>query len=174
VQTQFAERPSRGVNPRVTTVFPDAAPKAEEAAKAEGAAKVKAGENKRMNRLNALLRGERDPGPEGRKKPNEAEPKAADAEHPHVQSGANQPDGAIQLVAFDEKTMIFTLTTANMIRTAPLWGLRTRPQLLHDGSALTLRDAINAHHGQTDRIRRAFEALTKPEQEDLLAFLGSL
>ena len=29
-----------------------------------------------------------------------------------------------------------------MIRTAPLWGLRVRPQLLHDGSALTIDEAI--------------------------------
>ena len=27
------------------------------------------------------------------------------------------------------------IDTARMIRTAPLWGLRVRPHLLHDGSA---------------------------------------
>src|SRR5262249_4781071 len=35
--------------------------------------------------------------------------------------------------------------TINMMRTAPLWGLRVRPQLLHDGSALTIDEAIRRH-----------------------------
>ncbi len=33
----------------------------------------------------------------------------------------------------------------NKIRTAPLWGVRLRPRLMHDGASLTLRDAIVRH-----------------------------
>jgi CxxC motif-containing protein (DUF1111 family) len=32
--------------------------------------------------------------------------------------------------------------TQNKVRTAPLWGVRLRPRLMHDGASLTLRDAI--------------------------------
>ncbi len=38
--------------------------------------------------------------------------------------------------------------TAAQIRTAPLWGLRTRTRLMHDGQSLTIRDAILRHGGQ--------------------------
>src|SRR5262249_7256670 len=43
--------------------------------------------------------------------------------------------------------------TANKIRTAPLWGLRTRPQLMHDGLSLTIEDAIRRHGGQAEGAR---------------------
>jgi CxxC motif-containing protein (DUF1111 family) len=61
-----------------------------------------------------------------------------------------------------------------MIRTAPLWGLRTRPQLLHDGRALTLPDAINAHHKQAEKSRLLFNALSDLRKKQLLDFLNSL
>ncbi|MGB8592657.1 MAG: di-heme oxidoredictase family protein, partial [Candidatus Acidiferrales bacterium] len=35
--------------------------------------------------------------------------------------------------------------TRNKIRTAPLWGVRLRPRLMHDAESLTLRDAILRH-----------------------------
>jgi hypothetical protein len=38
-------------------------------------------------------------------------------------------------------------STRLKLRTAPLWGVRTRTRLLHDGSALTILAAIEAHHG---------------------------
>ena len=43
--------------------------------------------------------------------------------------------------------------TANKVRTAPLWGLRTKPQMLHDGSALTVEDAILRHGGQAEGVQ---------------------
>ena len=39
-------------------------------------------------------------------------------------------------------------STANQIRTAPLWGLRTRNRLMHDGLSFTREDAIRRHGGQ--------------------------
>ena len=47
--------------------------------------------------------------------------------------------------------------TANKIRTAPLWGLRTRPQLMHDGLSLTIEDAIRRHNGQAEGVRLKYE-----------------
>src|SRR4029079_2073539 len=38
--------------------------------------------------------------------------------------------------------------TANKIRTAPLWGLRTRNRLMHDGTSFSREDAILRHRGQ--------------------------
>ena len=60
------------------------------------------------------------------------------------------------------------------IRTPALWGLRLRRPLLHDGSAVTLVDAIERHGGEADLSRRGFERLTRDERERLLAFLRSL
>ena len=67
-----------------------------------------------------------------------------------------------------------TSCTAAQIRTAPLWGLRTRNRLMHDGLTFTLQDAISRHIVQADSSRRAFKALSAPEQAQVLAFLNSL
>ena len=67
--------------------------------------------------------------------------------------------------------------TINMIRTAPLWGLRVRPQLLHDGSALTIDEAIRRHKGQAEEVTKKYLKLVAdhPEQaRQLIAFLNSL
>jgi CxxC motif-containing protein (DUF1111 family) len=60
------------------------------------------------------------------------------------------------------------------MRTAPLWGLRSRPQLLHDGSALTIEEAILRHKGQAEGVRLKYEALSDAQKQQLLAFLRSL
>jgi CxxC motif-containing protein (DUF1111 family) len=64
--------------------------------------------------------------------------------------------------------------TANMVRTAPLWGLRVRPQLLHDGSALTIEEAILRHSVQAKDAKEAFEGLSREDKQKLLIFLKSL
>ena len=64
--------------------------------------------------------------------------------------------------------------TANRMRTAPLWGLRTRSRLMHDGLSVTPRDAIARHRGEADDARRRFERLSAEDREALLAFLRSL
>jgi len=67
--------------------------------------------------------------------------------------------------------------TINSIRTAPLWGLRVRPQLLHDGSALTIDEAIRKHKGQAEEVTQKYLKLVAdhPEQaRQLIAFLNSL
>ncbi|MEZ4332274.1 MAG: di-heme oxidoredictase family protein [Myxococcota bacterium] len=65
-------------------------------------------------------------------------------------------------------------STASQIRTAPLWGLRTRNRLMHDGLALTPEDAIARHGGQAAASRAAFARLPAAERRRVLAFLDSL
>jgi CxxC motif-containing protein (DUF1111 family) len=60
------------------------------------------------------------------------------------------------------------------MRTAPLWGLRSNPAFLHDGSAKTPEDAILAHDGQGARSRDRFAHLDRSQKAALLAFLDSL
>ncbi len=64
--------------------------------------------------------------------------------------------------------------TANQIRTAPLWALRTRNRLMHDGLSFTREDAIRRHGGQAGRVRANFDALTPAQKAALIAFLDSL
>ena len=61
-----------------------------------------------------------------------------------------------------------------MYRTPPLWGSRNTAPYLHDGSATTFADAIDAHRDEADNSRLAFEALTPAEQAALLSFLEDL
>jgi len=62
----------------------------------------------------------------------------------------------------------------NEWRTAPLWGLSRRKFFLHDGRALTIRDAILAHGGEARRARGNFEQPAPGKRDALLAFLNSL
>jgi len=64
--------------------------------------------------------------------------------------------------------------TGRLMRTAPLWGLSSRPVYLHDGRASTPSQAILAHAGQGQRARDRYAALRPGEQAALLAFLKSL
>jgi CxxC motif-containing protein (DUF1111 family) len=64
--------------------------------------------------------------------------------------------------------------TANQMRTAPLWGLRTRNRLMHDGLSFTLQEAILRHGGQAAEVTARYGALTEAQRRQLLAFLESL
>ena len=64
--------------------------------------------------------------------------------------------------------------TANQMRTAPLWALRTRNRLMHDGQSLTKQDAIQRHAGQAAGVTKNYNALSAAEKNQLLAFLDSL
>jgi CxxC motif-containing protein (DUF1111 family) len=60
------------------------------------------------------------------------------------------------------------------VRTAPLWGLRLRTRLMHDGTSVTLRDAITRHRGEASEATRHFDKLSQADQEAILEFLRSL
>ncbi|NVJ12637.1 hypothetical protein HV826_00475 [Myxococcus sp. AM010] len=62
----------------------------------------------------------------------------------------------------------------NELRTPPLWGLAQTAPYLHDGAASTVASAITLHGGEAESSRRAYEALSAPERDALLAFLQTL
>ena len=62
----------------------------------------------------------------------------------------------------------------NEMRTPPLWGLRLRKQLLHDGSALNAEQAIERHGGEAARVRDRYRNMPQRDQQSLLLFLGTL
>jgi CxxC motif-containing protein (DUF1111 family) len=64
--------------------------------------------------------------------------------------------------------------TANMLRTAPLWGIRARNRLMHEGLNITIFDSIQLHAGQATTARNNFNALTAAQRNDLIAFVLSL
>lgn len=64
--------------------------------------------------------------------------------------------------------------TARQIRTAPLWALRTRNRLMHDGLSFTKEEAIERHAGQAAGVTARYRALGDAPRRQLLAFLDSL
>lgn len=64
--------------------------------------------------------------------------------------------------------------TASQIRTAPLWALRTRNRLMHDGLTFTKQEAIERHAGQAAAVTARYLALPAAQRSQLLAFLDSL
>src|ERR1700731_659739 len=65
-------------------------------------------------------------------------------------------------------------TSRKKIRTAPLWGVRLRPRMMHDGASLSFRDAIVRHNGEAAHITKQFEKLKTDDQEAIVEFLKSL
>ncbi|MGC1614794.1 MAG: di-heme oxidoredictase family protein [Candidatus Acidiferrum sp.] len=65
-------------------------------------------------------------------------------------------------------------STANKIRTTPLWGVRLHSRLMHDGASLTFSDAIRRHRGEAAHVAEEFERLSSAEKKALLIFLQSL
>jgi len=64
--------------------------------------------------------------------------------------------------------------TRNRLRTAPLWGVRLRPRLMHDGASPTFLDAILRHRGEASKATHGFEHLSRNDQEAVIEFLRSL
>jgi CxxC motif-containing protein (DUF1111 family) len=64
--------------------------------------------------------------------------------------------------------------TASKLRTVPLWGMRTRDRLMHDGLSTSRTDAILRHNGEASDARRNFGNLTDQQRNQLITFLNSL
>ena len=64
--------------------------------------------------------------------------------------------------------------TASRMRTAPLWGLRIRNRLMHDGLTFTREDAILRHAGEAVVVTNRYRSLSSSEKANLVAFLDSL
>ena len=65
-------------------------------------------------------------------------------------------------------------SSRNKLRTAPLWGVRLRLRLMHDGASITFREAILRHSGEAGHVTQQFEKLNKEDQEAIIEFLQSL
>jgi di-heme oxidoreductase (putative peroxidase) len=61
-----------------------------------------------------------------------------------------------------------------MMRTPPLWGVRAKALLLHDGRAGDLPTAITLHEGQGKAAAQQFQALSPRSQQDLLNYLSTI
>lgn len=66
------------------------------------------------------------------------------------------------------------IATGRHWRTAPLWGLRLRPRLLHDERAGSIHEAVAHHKGEASRASAAFFRLNDAERAEVEAFLLSL
>ena len=64
--------------------------------------------------------------------------------------------------------------TRNMVRTAPLWGVRTRTNLMHDGLTFTFNEAILRHAGEATQVRARYQLLTPTQKKQLIMYLESL
>jgi CxxC motif-containing protein (DUF1111 family) len=67
-----------------------------------------------------------------------------------------------------------TVAVTRRMRTAPLWGIRFRNHLLHDGRTPDVATAIAAHDGQGLTSARAFGALNANDKHNLVQFVRSL
>jgi CxxC motif-containing protein (DUF1111 family) len=64
--------------------------------------------------------------------------------------------------------------TRNMVRTPPLWGLRARNEILHDGLDFTRNNSILDHFGDANPVINNYIALSVTQQNQIVTFLNSL
>src|ERR1700729_2198107 len=64
--------------------------------------------------------------------------------------------------------------TAKKLRTAPLWGLRTKARFMHDLESLSLQSAISRHSEEATEPVRSFRELSPEDRNALITFLNSL
>jgi len=65
-------------------------------------------------------------------------------------------------------------STRNKVRTAPLWGMRTRDRLMHDGESLSRNEAILRHAGEASQVIFNYRNLSAVDKNALITFLRSL
>jgi len=65
-------------------------------------------------------------------------------------------------------------STRKMVRTPPLWGVRSRDRLMHDGETVNRNEAILRHGGQATSVINAYKDLTTTKKNQLITFLNSL
>src|SRR5258705_3505959 len=62
----------------------------------------------------------------------------------------------------------------NKVRTAPLWGVRTRNELMHDGENYTRNEAIRRHANEANAVINNYRNLSTTQKNQLVTFLNSL
>jgi len=81
-------------------------------------------------------------------------------------------DGIAQVI--DPTTGQLDQTMKNKMRTAPLWGVRTRNELMHDGLNYTRNDSILRHANEATGVVNNYRNLTTTQKNQLIDFLNSL
>jgi len=81
-------------------------------------------------------------------------------------------DGIAQVI--DPNTGQLDQTMKNKMRTAPLWGVRTRNELMHDGLNYTRNDAILRHANEANGVINFYRNLSTTQKNQLIDFLNSL
>jgi CxxC motif-containing protein (DUF1111 family) len=64
--------------------------------------------------------------------------------------------------------------TRTKLRTPPLWGMRTRDRLMHDGATVNRNEAILRHAGQATNAVSHYNQLSNTQKNQLITFLNSL
>ena len=112
------------------------------------------------------------------KRMHELEPSRAEAQERQTGKAEDECSESYQAAVLEGEKhpdlLRDTLCARNKIRTAPLWGLRLRSRLMHDGASVELGDAIRRHQGEAEEVAERFSRLKPAEQKALLAFLQSL
>jgi len=65
-------------------------------------------------------------------------------------------------------------STRNKLRTAPLWGMRTRDRIMHDGEGLNRNESILRHDGEANGVINNYINLSTTQKNQLILFLNSL
>jgi CxxC motif-containing protein (DUF1111 family) len=65
-------------------------------------------------------------------------------------------------------------TTANKLRTPPLWGVRTSARHMHQGQLLTFTETILQHAGEATTVINRFRNLSATQRNQIVVFLQSL
>jgi CxxC motif-containing protein (DUF1111 family) len=81
-------------------------------------------------------------------------------------------DGIVQTNIAGTNTL--DQSTMNKVRTAPLWGVRTRNELMHDLENYTRNDAILRHAGEANGVINIYRGLSSTQKNQLIAFLNSI
>lgn len=79
-------------------------------------------------------------------------------------------DGVVQNIHPED----YDQSTANKFRTAPLWGLRFRLWMMHDGKTITYHQAIMRHRGEALGVTLNYAHLSPRQKDELRQFLDSL
>jgi CxxC motif-containing protein (DUF1111 family) len=65
-------------------------------------------------------------------------------------------------------------STANKMRTSPLWGLRTKSRLMHDLLDFTRNNSILRHGGEATFVINNYRSLSTTQKNQLITFLQTL
>ncbi|HKQ62160.1 MAG TPA: di-heme oxidoredictase family protein [Candidatus Polarisedimenticolaceae bacterium] len=65
-------------------------------------------------------------------------------------------------------------STRNKLRTPPLWGMRSRGRLMHDGATVNRNEAILRHFGEANPVINNYINLSTNQKNQLITFLNSL